>query len=81
MDVNILLVKLARRRLMKYAKLRGRVKERGMTESELANQINLSPSSLSSRLSGKVDWTLPEVRAVCDVLCIPIEDVGLYFFT
>ena len=65
---------------MQFAKLRGRVKEKGMTENELARAINLSPSSLSCRLSGKVDWTLPEMRAVCDVLDIELSEVGTYFF-
>lgn len=65
---------------MKFAKLRGLIKEKGMTESELAMKINLSPSSISCRLSGKVEWTLPEMRAVCDVLEIPISDIGKYFF-
>lgn len=65
---------------MKFAKLRGLIKEKGMTESELAMKINLSPSSISCRLSGKVEWSLPEMRAVCDVLEIPISDIGKYFF-
>ena len=65
---------------MKFAKLRGLIKEKGMTESELAMKINLSASSISCRLSGKVEWTLPEMRAVCDVLEIPISDIGKYFF-
>ena len=65
---------------MKFAKIRGLIKEKGMTEAELANKINLSASSLSCRLGGKVDWTLPEMRAVCDVLEINFSEIGKYFF-
>ena len=65
---------------MEYSKLRGLIKEKGLSESELAKRINLSPSSLSCRLNGKIDWTVPEVRAVCDVLNIDKTNIGEYFF-
>ena len=63
-----------------FSKLRGLIKEKGLSESELAKKINLSSSSLSCRLNGKVDWTVPEVRAICDVLQIDKTDIGKYFF-
>lgn len=63
-----------------FSKLRGLIKEKGLSESELAKKINLSSSSLSCRLNGKVDWTVPEVRAICDVLQIDKADIGKYFF-
>lgn len=65
---------------MVYSKLRGLIKEKGLSESELAKEINLSSSSLSLRLNGKVDWTVPEVRAICDVLQIDKSDISQYFF-
>lgn len=65
---------------MIYSKLRGLIKEKGLSESELAKEINLSSSSLSLRLNGKVDWTVPEVRAICDVLQIDKSDISQYFF-
>ena len=65
---------------MVYSKLRGLIKEKGLSDSELAKEINLSSSSLSLRLNGKVDWTVPEVRAICDVLQIDKSDISQYFF-
>lgn len=65
---------------MIYSKLRGLIKEKGLTESDLAKEINLSSSSLSCRLNGKTDWTVPEVRAVCDVLGIEKSEISKYFF-
>ena len=65
---------------MIYSKLRGLIKEKGLSESDLAKEINLSSSSLSYRLNGKVDWTVPEVRAICDVLQIDKSEIHKYFF-
>ena len=65
---------------MIYSKLRGLIKEKGLSESDLAKEINLSSSSLSCRLNGKVDWTVPEVRAICDVLQIDKSEIYKYFF-
>ena len=65
---------------MTYSKLRGLIKEKSLSEAELAKKINLSPSSLSCRLNGKVDWNVSEVRAICDVLGIERRDIGEYFF-
>lgn len=65
---------------MIYSKLRGKIKEKGLSESELAKAINLSASSLSCRLNGKVDWSVPEIRAICDVLGIDRSDISEYFF-
>ena len=65
---------------MAYSKLRGLIREKGLSEADFAKKINLSSSSLSCRLNGKVDWTIPEVRAACEILNINHTDVSKYFF-
>lgn len=65
---------------MVYSKLRGLIKEKGLSEADFAKKINLSSSSLSCRLNGKIDWTVPEVRAVCDILEIDKSEIAKYFF-
>ena len=47
---------------MKYLKLRGRIKEKGLTEQDFARKLNLSRTSLSLRLNGKTAWNLPETQ-------------------
>ena len=65
---------------MVYQKLRGKIKEAGLTESELAKRLNISNASLSFRLNGKQDWTNKEMQQVCNELGIPLSDCYLYFF-
>ena len=66
---------------MDFSKLRGRIKECGLSEKEFAEKINLSSSTLSARLNGKVEWNLSEIAKTCDALHISTEDVPKYFFT
>lgn len=65
---------------MKFLKLRGRIREKGLTEQDFARQLNLSRTSLSLRLNGKTAWNLPEIEASCQILSIPDTEVPEYFF-
>lgn len=65
---------------MRFLKLRGRIKEKGLTEQDFAKLINLSRTSLSMRLNGKAAWNLPEIKVICKILSIPDEEVAEYFF-
>lgn len=66
-----------------FSKLRGRIKEKLGNEAEFAKKLNISPASLSSKFNNRSDFTSTEIsRAVdIDVLDIPIDEIGIYFFT
>ena len=64
-----------------YSKLRGRICEKFRTQGAFAEAIGISVSTLSAKLSGKVEWTRIEMKRTCDVLDIPLALVGDYFFT
>lgn len=65
---------------MNFSKLRGRIKEEGLSEKEFAEKISLSSATLSARLNGKVDWNLSEIKSACNVLSIAEYDIPKYFF-
>lgn len=66
-----------------FNKLRGRIKEKLGNEAEFAKKLDISPASLSSKFNNRSDFTSTEIsRAVdVDVLDIPIDEIGIYFFT
>lgn len=65
----------------KYAKLRGRIKEKYGTENEFAkNGLNISHVSLSRKLNDKTSFSSDDIKTWCRLLDIPIEEAGLYFF-
>ena len=65
---------------MSYAKLRGRIREKFGTQSTFAKSMEMDPSSLSNKLTGKTEWTRIEMEKVCDLLGIALADAHIYFF-
>lgn len=66
---------------MDYRKLLGRLKEKGMTQKELAEVIGISEGQMSQKIQGNFPFKQSEIGSICDVLCIDKSDIGLYFFT
>jgi hypothetical protein len=64
-----------------YAKLRGRIREVYGTQEAFACAMKMSPATLSQKLNNRVDWSREEMDRACELLCIPLEEVPLYFFT
>lgn len=62
-----------------YPKLYGRLAEARVSQKELAEKINMSPSALSEKLRGKRDFAVNEVRTIAEALSIPAEEVGNFF--
>ena len=66
---------------MDYAKLRGRIREKFVTQSLFAKRMDMDGSTLSAKLNKKRDWNVSEVEKACTLLDIPKEKAYLYFFT
>lgn len=64
---------------MRYAKLRGRIRERFATQAEFAHAIGYNPSTVSAKLCGKVDWTRRDIVVVCEKLDIPCAEAMTFF--
>lgn len=64
-----------------YSKLKGRIKEVLGTQEIYAEKIGLSRTSLSLRLSGKLDFTQEEMMASCGALQFEPSEIPMYFFT
>lgn len=63
---------------MNLAKLRGALAENGMTQRELAKQLNLSLKSVNEKLNGKVKISVDEAAAISKIL--KIKNPTLIFF-
>lgn len=66
---------------MNYSKLRGRIRERGFTQKELANATKMSEAHFSQKMKNKYEFTTEEIRILVEALAIPQEEIGIYFFT
>lgn len=63
-----------------YRKLRGRIKEVVGTEGEYAKRINRSHNYLTSVFGGKSYFTQKDISKGAEVLFIPENEIGPYFF-
>lgn len=63
-----------------YAKLLGRIREKRLTQSELARKIKISETSLNLSLNNKRPFKQSEISKICDVLLISNDNLESYFF-
>lgn len=63
-----------------YSKLNGRIIEKLGARNKFASKMELSEHSISSKLNNKTYWKSNEIQKAINLLDIPIEDVGAYFF-
>lgn len=63
-----------------HNKLRGRMREMGITVEQMAKYIGIVASTLTAKLQGKVDFKAKEIRLIIDALKIAPEEVYSYFF-
>lgn len=64
----------------KYLKLRARIKEKFGTEGNFAEALGITHNSLSRKFNDKVQFSSNDIRIWCELLEIPLEESGLYFF-
>lgn len=63
-----------------FSKLRGRIKEKFGSEKAFAYAMGMTPGRLSARLNGKKHFGGDEIVLACQLLDIPNEEIGAYFF-
>ena len=57
---------------MKYAEVRGAIRAKFGTQQAFAKAMDMHYSTLSSKLSGKTDWTRQEMEDACKLLELPV---------
>ena len=50
----------------KYPNLSAEVTRSGLTQAELGKILNITPLTISHKMTGKSDWTLSEIEKLCD---------------
>ena len=63
-----------------YSKLLGRIRERGLTQEQLAKAIGKNKSTISAKVNNQFSFTQEEMDAICKVLDISNDEIGEYFF-
>lgn len=64
----------------KYAKLRSRIKEKYGTEGNFSTALGITQMSLSRKFNGKTQFSSNDIKQMSELLDIPLEEAGQYFF-
>lgn len=64
-----------------YDKLRGRITEKYGSAGKLGKALNLSRTSMSLKLNGKRGFTQSDIIKWSELLDIPTDEIGAYFFS
>lgn len=63
-----------------YSKLSGKIREVFGTNGAFAKAMDLSERTVSLKMTSKVGWKQQEIDKALELLGIPSEEVGTYFF-
>ena len=64
-----------------YGPLKERMKEKGITQKQLATLLQVSEGQLSKKLSNEYVFKQTEIIRICDILDIEALEIPTYFFT
>ena len=64
-----------------YSKIKGKIRELGLTQSDYAKYIGITEQTLNLRFKNKRPFTQPEIAMTMRLFNEPIENVRIYFFT
>lgn len=63
-----------------YSKLRGRIKEKYVTQENFAQKMGVSRTTLSQKLNNINEFTQQEINKAVELLDLPVEEIPIYFF-
>lgn len=64
-----------------YSKLRGRIIEKFGTIGNFQKHLNISNVVLSKKMNNRVRLSHDDITQWADLLEIPMDQIGVYFFT
>lgn len=66
-------------RVRTYLALRGVISAHGMTNSDVAAKLQLTPFSISNRFCGRNPWDINEMYQIMDMFHLPYDQLHIYF--
>ena len=63
-----------------FNRLEGKIVEVFGTRANFASAMELSQTTMTAKLKGRIDWKRSEMRKACELLGISIKEIHEYFF-
>lgn len=64
-----------------FSKLKGLIREKNLTQEEIAKEINIAYSTFNLKINGNAFFSQDEIYKISNFLKIPKENIYDYFFT
>ena len=65
---------------MDYTLLRGRIRDHGLTQKDLAEKIGISEGQFCQKMAGTFMFRQDEINRICTLLEIQPAEIGSFFF-
>lgn len=65
---------------MDYTLLRGRIRDHGLTQKDLAEKIGISEGQFCQKMAGNFMFRQDEINRICTLLEIQPAEIGSFFF-
>lgn len=66
---------------MDYTLLRGRIRDHGLTQKDLAEKIGISEGQFCQKMAGNFMFRQDEINRICTLLEIQPAEIGSFFFS
>ena len=66
-------------KIPRYGKLSARLRDLGLSQTDLAYALRLSPGAISQRMQGNTAWNIEEMYRVLELCRINPEEMHIYF--
>lgn len=70
----------SKKQAIKLNKLKGKIREEGLTLRTLAPALNMAPNTLCQKINGKAEFSGSEIAKLCNELHISPTEIAEYFF-
>ena len=67
-------------KLVYYYKLREEMRKSGYTQEMLANELNISASTLNQKINNKSSFRISEALKICELLDIDLKKIKEFFY-
>lgn len=64
-----------------FSKLKGLIREKNLTQEEMAKKIDVAYSTFNLKINGNAYFSQDEIYKISNLLKIPKEKIYDYFFT
>lgn len=58
---------MRKKHIVKYPELEAEMARNGDSQRYLASKLEIDPASVSRKLTGKQDWTITEIKKICEL--------------